>query len=186
MSNRVISYNDLEEKMKEYLPKEEIEEVEKAYKFAAKMHKGQYRKTGEEYIVHPLFVAHILTSIRADKETLMAGLLHDVIEDTEITKETFEMAQEVSFYYCSISRDIFANTTTEKPIDTEKGYRELLSKSQDGTFNPTFLNKCGIGGCDARKNGYTEQFIDRLLEQNRCFEIFNHGGKGRKFIIIKE
>ena len=90
MSNRVISYNDLEEKMKEYLPKEEIEEVEKAYKFAAKMHKGQYRKTGEEYIVHPLFVAHILTSIRADKETLMAGLLHDVIEDTEITKEDLE------------------------------------------------------------------------------------------------
>ena len=105
---------------------------------------------------------------------------------SEISKETFEMAQEVSFYYCSISRDIFQNTTTEKPIDTEKGYRELKNKSQDGTFNPTFLNKCGIGGCDARKNGYTEQFIDRLLEQNRCIEIFNHGGKGRKFIIIKE
>ena len=122
----------------------------------------------------------------------IAGLFHIVrmvtegTQDTEITKETFEMAQEVSFYYCSISRDIFQNTTTEKPIDTEKGYRELLKKSQDGTFNPTFLNKCGIGGCDARKNGYTEQFIDRLLEQNRCIEIFNHGGKGRKFVIIKE
>ena len=122
----------------------------------------------------------------------IAGLFHIVrmvtegTQDTEITKETFEMAQEVSFYYCSISRDIFQNTTTEKPLDTEKGYRELLKKSQDGTFNPTFLNKCGIGGCDARKNGYTEQFIDRLLEQNRCIEIFNHGGKGRKFIIIKE
>ena len=103
-----------------------------------------------------------------------------------LRKETFEMAQEVSFYYCSISRDIFQNTTTEKPIDTEKGYRELLNKSQDGTFNPTFLNKCSIGGCDARKIGYTEQFIDRLLEQNRCLEIFNHGGKGRKFIIVKE
>lgn len=133
MSNRVISYNDLEEKMKEYLPKEEIEEVEKAYKFAAKMHKGQYRKTGEEYIVHPLFVAHILTSIRADKETLMAGLLHDVIEDTEITKEDLEkmFGDVVANLVDGVTKINNINVSTENEYLTGYYKKIIVGMSED-------------------------------------------------------
>lgn len=133
MSNRVISYNDLEEKIKEYLPKEEIEEVEKAYKFAAKMHKGQYRKTGEEYIVHPLFVAHILTSIRADKETLMAGLLHDVIEDTEITKEDLEkmFGDVVANLVDGVTKINNINVSTENEYLTGYYKKIIVGMSED-------------------------------------------------------
>lgn len=133
MSNRVISYNDLEEKMKEYLPKEEIEEVEKAYKFATKMHKGQYRKTGEEYIVHPLFVAHILTSIRADKETLMAGLLHDVIEDTEITKEDLEkmFGDVVANLVDGVTKINNINVSTENEYLTGYYKKIIVGMSED-------------------------------------------------------
>lgn len=86
MDNRVISYDDLKLKLDEYLTKEEVKEIEKAYLYAKEKHKGQYRKTGEEYINHPLFVAYILTSINADKDTIISALLHDTIEDTEASK----------------------------------------------------------------------------------------------------
>ena len=87
MKNKTISFSDLDIEINKYLTKEEVKEIEKAYKYAEKKHKGQYRKTGEEYIIHPLFVAYILTSIKADKDTLIAGLLHDVVEDTDVSKE---------------------------------------------------------------------------------------------------
>ncbi len=86
MNNRTICYDDLKKELELYLDENDIKEIEKAYLYAKEKHKGQYRKTGEEYIVHPLFVAQILTSIRADKETIIAALLHDVIEDTETSK----------------------------------------------------------------------------------------------------
>ena len=86
MDNRVISYDDLKLKLDEYLTKEEVKEIDKAYIYAKEKHKGQYRKTGEDYITHPLFVAYILTSINADKDTIISALLHDTIEDTEASK----------------------------------------------------------------------------------------------------
>lgn len=86
MNSRTISYDDLKLKLQEYLSEDDIKQIEKAYLYAKKKHKGQYRKTGEEYIVHPLFVAYILTSINADKDTIIAALLHDAIEDTETSK----------------------------------------------------------------------------------------------------
>ena len=86
MDNRTIEYKDLREKLEKYLTKDELKDIDKAYDFAEKKHHGQYRKTGEPYIVHPLFVADILTSIKADRETIIAALLHDVVEDTETSK----------------------------------------------------------------------------------------------------
>lgn len=68
------------------MKKSEEAEVYKAYLYAKEKHKGQFRRTGEEYIIHPLFVAYILTSINADKDTIIAALLHDVVEDTETSK----------------------------------------------------------------------------------------------------
>jgi len=72
----VISYNE-----------EELAIIEKAYEFAKGLHKGQIRQSGEEYITHPLNVAYILAEMHADRDTVCAGLLHDTLEDTNVTKE---------------------------------------------------------------------------------------------------
>lgn len=69
---------------------EEKEEIRKAYLFADMKHRGQFRKSGEAYIIHPLNVGIILTTIYADSETIEAALLHDVLEDTDCTKEEME------------------------------------------------------------------------------------------------
>lgn len=74
-------------KLLSYLPAEEIDEIYQAYLVADKAHEGQKRYSGEAYITHPLSVASILAEIHIDKQTIMAALLHDVIEDTDYTKE---------------------------------------------------------------------------------------------------
>ena len=64
---------------------ESLEKIKKAYDLAEKLHKGQFRKSGEPYIIHPLNVAGILAELHSDPDTICAGLLHDVVEDTELT-----------------------------------------------------------------------------------------------------
>ena len=64
--------------------------IEKAYKVASEAHKDQKRKSGEPYIIHPLCVAIILADLELDKETIVAGLLHDAVEDTWMTYEEVE------------------------------------------------------------------------------------------------
>ena len=81
-----VELNDLIEKLQEYNP-EEAEIVTKAYDYANDLHKGQMRQSGEAYITHPLNVAYILAEMHADKDTICAGLLHDTLEDTNISKE---------------------------------------------------------------------------------------------------
>ena len=81
-----ITLNDLITKLEEY-NKEEVEIVKKAYYYAENLHSGQMRQSGEPYITHPLNVAYILTELHADRDTICAGLLHDTLEDTNITKE---------------------------------------------------------------------------------------------------
>ncbi|HOB82426.1 MAG TPA: bifunctional (p)ppGpp synthetase/guanosine-3',5'-bis(diphosphate) 3'-pyrophosphohydrolase [Peptococcaceae bacterium] len=78
------------ESIKNYMKAQEIALVEKAYHYAQKAHEGQVRNSGEPYIIHPLAVAQILASLELDAPTLVAGLLHDVVEDTPITLEEIE------------------------------------------------------------------------------------------------
>ena len=86
-----VTFDSVLEKVKDYIEKEEeIEVIKKAYLFAKEKHEGQLRKTGEAYIIHPLNVAMILTTIYADYETISAGLLHDVLEDCDCTQEEME------------------------------------------------------------------------------------------------
>ena len=96
-------YNDLIEKLKFYHPSDDFSMIEKAYHMADKAHEGQKRKSGEPYIIHPLCVAIILAELEMDKETIAAGLLHDVIEDTSMTKE--DVARELGI--CSEMKLLF-------------------------------------------------------------------------------
>ena len=82
-----VLYQRLINKVKEYHPSDDISMIEKAYNIANNAHKGQLRKSGEPYIIHPLCVALILADLELDKETIVGGLLHDVVEDTIMTEE---------------------------------------------------------------------------------------------------
>ena len=80
-------YQDLIECVKKYHPSADISLIEKAYNTAYEAHKDQSRKSGEPYIIHPLCVSLILAELQLDKESIAAGLLHDVIEDTDVKEE---------------------------------------------------------------------------------------------------
>ena len=80
-----VLYEELIRIIREYHPSDDISLIEKAYKLSYEAHKEQKRKSGEPYIIHPICVAIILASLELDKETIAAGLLHDVIEDTVYT-----------------------------------------------------------------------------------------------------
>ena len=90
-------YEELIASIRKYHPSADITLVEKAYKVAYDAHKGQVRKSGEAYIIHPLCVAIILAELELDKETIAAGLLHDVLEDTIMTDQEIieEFSEEV-------------------------------------------------------------------------------------------
>lgn len=79
-------YQDLISRVQKYHPSDDISLIEKAYKTAYDAHKDQVRKSGEPYIIHPLCVSIILADLELDKETITAGLLHDVVEDTIMTE----------------------------------------------------------------------------------------------------
>ena len=83
-------YQDLIASVRKYHPSTDISLIEKAYNIAYEAHKGQVRKSGEPYIIHPLCVAIILAELELDKETIVAGLLHDVVEDTKWTLKELE------------------------------------------------------------------------------------------------
>ena len=80
-------YDELKKEIKKYHPSDDTSLVDKAYRVAYDAHKGQARKSGEPYIIHPLCVAIILAELELDKETIAAGLLHDVLEDTIMTMD---------------------------------------------------------------------------------------------------
>jgi len=87
-------YQELVKSVRKYHPSTDITMIEKAYRIAADAHQGQLRKSGEPYIIHPLCVAIILADLELDKETIVAGILHDAVEDTVMTTE--EIVQEFS------------------------------------------------------------------------------------------
>ena len=87
----VLTIEEIISKARSYIEDEEqIQVVEKAYNFAKEKHEGQFRKSGEPYITHPMNVALILISVYADYETISAGFLHDVLEDCDCTPEEME------------------------------------------------------------------------------------------------
>lgn len=86
------SYENVEDMASKYLSEEQIKIIRKAYEFAKVAHEGQFRKSGEPYILHPVQVAGILTELKLDYATICAGFLHDVVEDT---KYTFDDIKEI-------------------------------------------------------------------------------------------
>ena len=83
-----VTYEDLMNNVRGYIEDEKsLRKIFRAFECARKLHEGQKRQSGEDYIVHPLSVAFILSEMKADSDTICAGLLHDTLEDTNTTKE---------------------------------------------------------------------------------------------------
>ena len=127
-------YKVLIEKIKEYHPSDDFSMIEKAYHIADDAHQGQLRKSGEPYIIHPLCVAIILAELEMDKETIVAGLLHDVIEDTEYTKEdlTKEFSPEVALLVDGVTKLTQLNLSQDKiEIQAENLRKMFLAMAKD-------------------------------------------------------
>jgi RelA/SpoT family (p)ppGpp synthetase len=103
---RSIGINQLVSKLETYLPPEHVERVQDAYDFAFQAHDGQRRRSGEPYITHPVAVADLLADLKLDSQTLIAAILHDVMEDTPNTKEeiTTRFGREVAELVDGVSK----------------------------------------------------------------------------------
>ena len=99
-------YQALVARIRKYHPSADISMVEKAYHIAKDAHKDQVRKSGEPYIIHPLWVGIILADLEMDKETIVAGMLHDAVEDTAMTLDdiTREFGEEVALLVDGVTK----------------------------------------------------------------------------------
>lgn len=130
----IFNYEELEEKLKTYITsKEELDMIKKAYDFASEAHLGAVRKSGEPYIQHPLNVANILTTVYADPETICAALLHDTVEDTDVTLEdiTAMFGAEVSLLVNGVTKINKINFSTENEATIAYHRKIFVGLSED-------------------------------------------------------
>ncbi len=126
-------YRDLILRVQKYHPSGDISLIEKAYHLAAKAHKEQVRKSGEPYIIHPLCVAIVLADLEMDKETIAAGLLHDVIEDTIMTEDEIkeQFGSDVALLVDGVTKLEqlkFSNENGDRTLDRFEMQAENLRK----------------------------------------------------------
>ncbi len=124
-------YQDLIKRVLLYHPSDDISMIEKAYNMANNAHSGQVRRSGEPYIIHPLNVAIILADLELDKETIVAGLLHDVLEDTSTTMEglTEAFGSDVALLVDGVTKlDKLQFVGSDKQVDRLEMQAENLRK----------------------------------------------------------
>lgn len=126
-------FTELRRELENYLDNDSIENVYKAYRFAAQAHKGQQRHSGDPYITHPLAVAHILAGMRMDAPTLIAAILHDVIEDTPIEKSVLatEFSSEVAELVDGVSKLTQIQFHNRLEAQAENFRKMLLAMAKD-------------------------------------------------------
>ena len=125
-------YRDLVLRVQKYHPSDDTSLIEKAYHLAAKAHENQVRKSGEPYIIHPLCVAIVLADLEMDKETIAAGLLHDVIEDTIMTEAeiTEQFGKDVALLVDGVTKleQLQFSSDGDKALDRFEMQAENLRK----------------------------------------------------------
>ncbi len=127
-------YKKLIETVYEYRPGTDISMIEKAYRLANDMHKDQKRKSGEPYIIHPLCVAITLAELELDKETIIAGILHDVVEDTDFTLEDVakEFSEEIALLVDGVTKLTQLNYDADKvELQAENLRKMFLAMAKD-------------------------------------------------------
>ena len=121
-------YTDLINQMKKYHPSDDFSMIEKAYQIAKNAHVEQVRKSGEPYIIHPLSVAKILAELELDKESIIAGILHDVVEDTSYTTAEIakEFNEEIALLVDGVTKLTQISYITDKEEIQAENYRKMF------------------------------------------------------------
>ena len=130
---RSIGISQLVSKLEGYLPPAEVERIQDAYDFAFEAHQGQRRRSGEPYITHPFAVADLLADLRLDPQTLIAAILHDVIEDTPTLKEEINrrFGQEVADLVDGVSKLDQIQFKSREEAQAESFRKMLLAMVRD-------------------------------------------------------
>lgn len=129
----MVRFAELRRELEAYLDREATETIYKAYCFAADAHKGQQRLSGDPYITHPVAVARILAEMRMDPQSILAAILHDVIEDTPVSKEvlTAEFGTEVAELVDGVSKLAHIKFQSRAEAQAESFRKMLLAMAKD-------------------------------------------------------
>lgn len=133
-TNPEVLYKQLMDTVRNYHPSSNLSEIERAYQVAYEAHKTQFRKSGEPYIIHPICVGIILAELELDKETIIAGLLHDVVEDTEMTTEELSdlFSPEVALLVDGVTKLTQLNYSGDKiELQAENLRKMFLAMAKD-------------------------------------------------------
>ncbi|MBR4890393.1 MAG: bifunctional (p)ppGpp synthetase/guanosine-3',5'-bis(diphosphate) 3'-pyrophosphohydrolase [Clostridia bacterium] len=133
MNEKIHSFESLKQKVLEANKNFNIDKLEKAYQIAEKAHDGQMRESGEPYLTHPLEVAYILADLELDEDTLIGALLHDVVEDTDISLEDVkrEFGESVSIIVDGVTKLGKIQYTTAEEQQVENLRKMLLAMAKD-------------------------------------------------------
>ena len=133
MVAEVSSIKDLTKSLKTYMDSDQLEQVKKAFFFAANAHSGQYRVSGDPYVTHPVAVAEILAKFKMDGDSLSAAMLHDVIEDSGIPKSFLskEFNKDVANLVDGVSKLDKIKISGKEDEQAEYFQKMVLAMSQD-------------------------------------------------------
>ena len=129
----MLRFNDIADRMLDYNSQVDLERLQRAYVFTAKVHDGQERLSGEPYLIHPLEVAGILLDLNVDEDTIIAGLLHDTLEDTLTTREEIErlFGSRVSFLVEGLTKIARIEFRSAREQQAENFRKMLIAMSED-------------------------------------------------------
>lgn len=129
----MLRFNDIADRMLDYNPQVDVERLQRAYVFTAKVHDGQERLSGEPYLIHPLEVAGILLDLNVDEDTIIAGLLHDTLEDTLTTREEIErlFGERVAFLVEGLTKIARIEFRSAREQQAENFRKMLIAMSED-------------------------------------------------------
>ena len=130
---QILTPEDVFSKVKEYMNDEHVDFVKKAYEVAREAHKEQLRSSGEPYIIHPIQVAGILAELQMDPETVAAGFLHDVVEDTPVTRDDLvrEFNEEVAMLVDGVTKLEKIKYRSKKEQQAETHRKMFVAMAQD-------------------------------------------------------
>lgn len=158
----VKTIEDIIDIAKEYLHEENIAFIRKAYNIAEKMHEGQFRKSGDAYVQHPLEVAYILAELHSGPSTIVAALVHDVLEDTAMTKEEMiaELGIDVADIVDGVTKISKLKYHTKDKVLAQNHQKILLAMAKD-------IRVVLVKLVDRLHNMRTLQFHDNVEKQKR-------------------
>ena len=129
----MLRFNDIADRMLDYNPQVDLGRLQRAYVFTAKVHDGQERLSGEPYLIHPLEVAGILLDLNVDEDTIIAGLLHDTLEDTLTTRGEIErlFGDRVAFLVEGLTKIARIEFRSAREQQAENFRKMLIAMSED-------------------------------------------------------